>query len=235
MASAPAAQKIQPGVSLLHAPDSIYLKFSQPRPALSSAVLNGGYTQADSFLNLKVPAQSSVPLELPQKTLDRYCCNLGLDGLTVGMMTAASLDSLRVHTEKIEDEWLTVLVTTGIDNARRAGDPADYRSLHDDLAATGTINMGVVTSVSLHIETMVEAVMVATEAKAAALQTHGVTSPISGELATGTGTDAIAIFATDRSNALRYVGKHTLFGERLAALTIAAISDSLVYKESGKP
>ena len=43
-------------------------------------------------------------------------------------------------------------------------------------------------------------------------------SPITGEIATGTGTDATAVFCTSAGESLRYTGKHTRFGEYAARL-----------------
>jgi len=77
----------------------------------------------------------------------------------------------------------------------------------------------------------VETALVATEAKAALLQDLGIRSPVSGAIATGTGTDALAVFAGAGPPTIHYAGKHTLFGEAVARLVLAALADSI--RQSG--
>jgi adenosylcobinamide amidohydrolase len=74
---------------------------------------------------------------------------------------------------------------------------------------------------------MVEAVITTTEAKTAALQNLGIKSPVSDNLATGTGTDAVAIVSGHGSIKISYCGKHVVFGEILAKLVIEAVCASL--------
>jgi len=77
---------------------------------------------------------------------------------------------------------------------------------------------------------MIEAVSVAAEAKSAALQNLGVLSSVSNELATGTGTDAIAIGSGFGPKEVRYCGKHVLFGEMLARSVIEGITSSIRWE-----
>jgi adenosylcobinamide amidohydrolase len=57
----------------------------------------------------------------------------------------------------------------------------------------------------------------------------GITSPVSGRLATGTGTDAIAVFSGHGVGRARFAGKHTLLGERLAVLVMQSLHSSISY------
>ncbi len=122
---------------------------------------------------------------------------------------------------------ISVLVTDGISNARRAGDPAEYRVFDEVGIKPGTLNLIILTHAVLTQTAQVEAVMVATEAKTAVLQDIGATSPVTGKMATGTGTDAIAVVSGSAPPEIRYCGKHTLFGEMLASATMDALSSSL--------
>ncbi len=146
------------------------------------------------------------------------------------MMTAASMNSLRVRQCRLEDVDLAVVATVGLANVRRAGDPAEYRRLGERPRRAGTINLAVVTSGRLAPAVMVEAVATVTEARAAVLQALDVRSPVSGGVATGTGTDAVAVFGGDGS-AVDYAGKHTIFGEQLARLAMDAIDASITEWE----
>lgn len=106
--------------------------------------------------------------------------------------------------------------TAGFSNALRAGDRATAA-----LAHPGTINIIVALNRTLAYGAMVEAVQIATEARALAVLAAGIRSVRSGAPATGTGTDCIAIAAPLRGSAgsVRaepYCGKHTLLGELIA-------------------
>jgi len=226
-----AATDLMPGVHLSRTAELVHVKFMQPHRALSSAVLNGGYCHASNFLNVRVAKHSPAPVEDPALTLQRVSDRLCCSGVTVGMMTAASLDSLRVACETINGETLAVLVTTGMENARRAGDPAEYRTLDVVPTQQGTINVAIVTSIQLADAALVEMVAVATEAKVAVLHELQIRSPLSGQLATGTGTDAIAIFSGHGDHGARFAGKHTLLGERLALMVMQVIRSSVNYQQ----
>ncbi len=212
--------------TLQHNDDHVQLAFSSPQRVLSSAILNGGFVIADHIVNRKVPKNGNF-CEAPDKSLSNYSSAQGWRGNIVGMMTAASMDSLRVEQVNVEGVDITVLVTTGINNARRAGDKADVQELLAITEEVGTINLILVFSAKLTDTAMLEAAMVATEAKAAALQNAGILSPISHQVATGTGTDAIAIVSGDGSQEIEFCGKHVLLGEWIGRLVIAAVTSSL--------
>jgi adenosylcobinamide amidohydrolase len=122
---------------------------------------------------------------------------------------------------------LSVLVTAGLSNARRAGDRAEHRDIMAAVSDFGTINIICLTCAGMTPAAMIEAVMTVTEAKAAALQNLGIKSKVSDGSATGTGTDAIAIAADPQADKIRYCGKHVLCGELLANLVIEAVTSSI--------
>ena len=217
----------------LHQNDEhLHLAFSSPQRALSSAILNGGLIKADHIVNRKVPDDSSTH-EAPDLSLRSYANQQGWQGNVIGMMTAAPMSSLCIEQTCIEGVDLTVLVTTGIANARRAGDKADVQQLLALPGEVGTINLILICSARLTDAAMVEAVMVATEGKAAALQDAGVVSPVSQRLATGTGTDAIAVVCGDGPEEIAFCGKHVLLGELIGRLVISAVTRSLAAEVKG--
>ncbi|MDQ7004684.1 MAG: adenosylcobinamide amidohydrolase [Ghiorsea sp.] len=216
---------------LQHNENHIHIAFSSPQRVISSAILNGGLMKADHIVNWKVPKHASA-CEAPEKSLSNYAKVQGWQGHVVGMMTAASMDSLRIEQACVEDVDITVLVTTGLSNARRAGDKADIQKLLATTDEIGTINLVLIFSAQLTDAAMVEAMMIATEAKAAALQHAKVLSPISGLIATGTGTDAIAVASGYASPAIKFCGKHVLLGEWIGRLVIAAVTRSLTFKSA---
>lgn len=213
-------------ISLDHTPNYVHVEFNKPYQVISSAALNGGLVQADHILNLKVPQYSTSNLEPPEITLTKYCADQNWNGTTVGMMTAASMDSLRIFREEVYGIHVIALVTCGLSNPRCAGDKADDNTIETAARNSGTINTIILTSGTLSPATMVEALVVATEAKSVALQRLGVKSPISQNFATGTGTDAIAIASSQDTREIRYCGKHVIFGEILGRLVIDAVFSS---------
>ena len=92
-----------------------------------------------------------------------------------------------------------------------------------------TINTVVLSSVELTPAAMVEVIMLSAEAKAAALHECAVTSPISNEPATGTGTDSVAVACGRGSRVLRYCGKHVLPGEVIGGLVKRAVMESVTW------
>lgn len=223
---------LQPDVELEHTADHMHLLFNTPRPVLSSAVLGGGLVKAHHLLNLKVSAECSITRETPATTLLNYCNRQHWSGTSVGMMTAASMKSLRIAEQVEQDVAFTVLATTGIANARCAGDPAEWHHIDAGPRLVGTINTVFICSANLTEAAMVEAITTATEAKAVALRQLSIASPVSANIATGTGTDAIAIVGGTGPQRIDYFGKHVIAGELLAKLMIEAITESLQYEVS---
>ena len=226
------SRRLLDGVLLSKTPDYIHLAFAAPRRALSSAVLNGGLCWASHWLNYRVPLNCPLAVEEPMITLENFARNKGWQGDTVGMMTAASMNSLRIHSTEIEGEQIIVLSTTGIGNALRAGDSADYGLHHEVVKEVGTINSAIITSATLSDAAMVETHMIATEAKAAVFQQLAIKSTVSESIATGTGTDSTLVVSGRSATSVRFAGKHTQFAEQVARLTMASIADSLNVVEA---
>lgn len=223
------------GYQVEHTRRHVHIQFEKTRPVLSSAPLGGGLARADHILNLRVAKNadgSAGPFEPPAVTLENYRLKMGWSGHVVGMMTAADAESFRKTSREEQGVEMSVLVTTGISNARRAGDRAECRDMAGMNPVNGTINIMVLTNALLSPGAMVEAVITATEAKTAVLQDLGITNPITGAPATGTGTDAIAVIGGFGPTQISYCGKHMLFGEMIASTIIAALSSSLKNKST---
>lgn len=212
--------------SLEHAQNHIHVEFCTPHQVMSSAVLNGGIVQASHLVNLQVP-KHGASLEAPEITLAKYCADAGWSGTIVGMMTAASMDSFRVARETVQGIDVVVLVTSGLSNPRRVGDRAEHREMTTQSKDIGTINIIAMTSAILTEPALVEALTIVTEAKSAALQEAGIRSPVSQKIATGTGTDSIAVVNGHGPETVRYCGKHVLFGEILGCLVTDAVTSSI--------
>ena len=215
---------------LKQTPEHIFVGFSTEHSVLSSAVFNGGACAASNILIMKVAENFEDTKQIfknPEITLAGYCRKLHLSGTTVGMMTSASMDSFRLVSRSSQGVEITAMVTAGISNARCAGDRADWRKFEIYANPSGTINIIILTNARMSPAAMVESVMLATEAKTVAMRKLGVKSPVSGTIATGTGTDAIAVANGFGPETIRYCGKHVLFGEMLASAVIETITESL--------
>ena len=68
--------------------------------------------------------------------------------------------------------------------------------------------------------------LLAREAKAAVLQDMNIRSPVSRQIATGTGTDACAIISGCGAP-VRWLGKHTDIGEHIARQYMDALRSSI--------
>jgi adenosylcobinamide amidohydrolase len=214
--------------SLNHTQNHIHVEFSIPHQVISSAVLNGGIVQASHIVNLQVPKCKTTP-KSPKVTLSKYCVDANWQGTTVGMMTAASMDSFRMTKESVQDIDVVVLVTSGLSNPRRVGDRAEHRIMAAQSEEIGTINIIVITSAILTAPAMVEALLIVTEAKSAALQEAGIRSPVSNKIATGTGTDSVAVVSGHGPETVCYCGKHVLFGEMLGRMVTNTVASSIEW------
>jgi adenosylcobinamide amidohydrolase len=217
-----------------HTPDHVHIGFPAPRPVVSSAVLNGGAVSANHILNLRVakhlPSESGRSLPSPSVTLQQYCDERNWKGTTVGMMTAASMNSFRIARGHVKHIEVIAMATSGLSNPLRAGDPAECRHLIDHGVSFGTINIIILTTAFLAPAAMVESLMIATEAKTCVFQSFGIKSRVSNDLATGTGTDAIVCACSNSSDSIQYCGKHLIFGEVLARLVIEALTPAIKWE-----
>jgi adenosylcobinamide hydrolase len=224
-------QAITSYATIEHSRQHIHLAFTIPHRVTSSAVLNGGIVAANHLVNLNVPKHGQC-IEPPEVTLANYCTDSGWQGTAVGMMTAASMNSFRMAKETVQGVEIVVMVTAGLSNARRVGDHAEQRTIADQPETPGTINIVVLTSAVLTEAASVEAVLMATEAKSAALQNAGIRSSVSNTIATGTGTDSVAVVSGHGPETIRYCGKHVLFGEILGRMVTDTAAAAIEWELS---
>ena len=216
-----------------HTAQYLHVELLQKHDILSSAVLNGGYCQPRNLLNFKVDENflgKKAVFESPHVSLQRFSDEQSWGGQTVAMMTSASMNSYRFCRRESEGIYIDIHLTAGLSNARRAGDRAGYRQIGDLPQETGTINTIILTNAALTPAALCEALVIATEAKAACLQDNNILSSVSGKLATGTGTDAICIGGLCSGKKVEFCGKHTLFGELLADGLMVALTSAINWK-----
>jgi adenosylcobinamide amidohydrolase len=164
----------------LHAPMQLH--------TLSSAILPGGFSWANTMVNWHVPIHYHC--ENPHEDLIGRCAGWGLHvEETVAFITAANLHQASVQEMEGDCFNLLACTTAGTRNAARAGVSRGTYSAYKP----GTINTMLVIHGAMTESAMVNAVITATEAKTAALQDLGIMEYGTSHGATGTTTDAIAI------------------------------------------
>lgn len=183
------------------------------------------------------------PDEYKREVADRHnlpfqkCATLG---------TAANMNNAAICHERFCDLEVATVCTGGVEgNAGRAGDPATYYEPQDDNAngqkyqecipQPGTINAMIFVNRELTPGAMVTAVITATEAKTAALQELEVPSRYSEGLATGTGTDQIAVASKLGGKAISFAGKHSKVGELIGRTMHDAVLGTLALQNGLTP
>lgn len=220
--------------------DALIIRFPGRRNVISTSWLNGGYREdLTSVFNHQIPLDACNACHSGgsiEEYLRAFARDRGLDArTTTGLITRAEIKNTAVVRESYRDVSVCAIVTAGIDkNGGRAGDPASYHENGDSFEPVGgTINTVLVIGADLPPYAMARAVMTATEAKAAALQQLMARSIYSTGIATGSGTDMIAVIANPEARLhLSDAGKHSTLGELIGKTVIAATVAAL-GKETG--
>jgi adenosylcobinamide amidohydrolase/ABC-type Fe3+-hydroxamate transport system substrate-binding protein len=156
---------------------------------------------------------------------------LGLDRAKTSLIfTGADMRNLSVRKATHEDLTVVALVTAGAESnaLRTSRDPGAFYE-------PGTINVIVLSSRKLSPGGAAGAVIVATEAKTAALWDMDVRSSESplANPATGTGTDDVMVPAAGDGKAVDYTGGHGKVGELVARVVYDGVTEALL-KQNGK-
>ncbi len=211
-----------------------------PLKILSSALLNGGLVEANVIINVQVPEGSGSDVNDmhwsgPENFLVNEANQLQLPmDKVVGLMTAAKMQNVVVSTEKYDGVTLTVFVTGGATVAVTAGEPAASKS-SSQLLKVGTINIIIVVDGNLSDGSMVEVVKSATEAKTVAIRELDIRSRFSGDLATGTLTDSIAVGCTKKGEPIKYAGTFTIIGELIGKCVREGVKTAIYKQENISP
>ncbi|SDO30098.1 Adenosylcobinamide amidohydrolase [Paenibacillus sp. yr247] len=228
-------------MDLVSSRKATYLRICSDTPmrTLNSSPWGGGFGTHKVMLNRQVDKlyNEADPLRemddfiqseglSPQETAGMLTAarvkDVGYSALTWGADEAADISEYdRKLSQRLGEELLHVCswVTVGLGNKARAGAELPAASLYP-----GTINTIVVINGSLTDAAMVNAVITATEAKAAALQALGV--HVDGQTATGTTTDAVLIATTCRGQTYSYAGTATTLGYLIGRTVYKAIMAS---------
>ncbi len=231
----------------------IIIRFLKPHRVISTCRANGGlHDDFDLIYNHQScePAghlrkSHTLAVCQPDIYLKQICRIHGISENCASLGTAANMNCAAVKSEKFRNLEVVAVCTGGVEtNAGRAGDPASFYESKGVFEFTGnkkpdpegTINIIVCINKTLSPGAMVRAVMTATEAKTAVLQELNTGSCYSGGLATGTGTDQIAIAsALGDDFPLTSPGKHTKLGELIGVTVKKALAETLKLQNSMPP
>jgi adenosylcobinamide hydrolase len=223
--------------------NSVVVRFPGPRNVLSTSWLNGGYrTDLVAVFNHQISLEACEACHSGGNVREyvvRIAQDLGLDPASVsGLVTRAEMKNTAIVSGTFRDLVVTAVVTAGIDkNGGRAGDPASYYENGDAFEPVGgTINTILIIGADLPEHAMSRALITATEAKAATLQQLMARSLYSKGIATGSGTDMIAI-VSDPGSPLRLTdaGKHSVLGELIGRTVIGATTEALELETGLSP
>lgn len=247
--------KTSDGDEILKNSDTVLVRFGPKRNGIVSSWLNGGYNEDLSAVfnhqlsqeNIDKYGDGGILDFLKDLSTDFYNgLDLRSDKLS-GLITSADMNSYSIACEKYRDIEVIAITTAGARvNAVSAGDIASYYEINADYRydleedgsngqnnnqnpnRPGTINTILLINTKLDESSLLLAEMIAVEAKAVALRDLMVSSNYSNEIATGTGTDGIAIFSNMESeNFTDNVSKHAKIGELIGKVVIDSIKEAL--------
>jgi len=249
--------KPYPGLEIHRGEKILFGRFLKPHLVLSTCRVNGGLRSDLLFVaNHQACEPKPCPGHETRRCLavrepERYhqlvCEYHGLPAEKTALLgTAANMTlagtALQSFSIPATEETLHVfcMATAGVEtNAGRAGDPAqvyEWEGRFSRIEPTGTINLLIFINQELAPCALVRAVKMATEAKTSILQELNVPSRYSSGLATGTGTDQIAVSCLKTSRVpLRGAGKHVKLGELLAQAVREALREALARQNKRTP
>ena len=234
--------------------------FKHPHRVLSTCRVNGGLREDLSHLanhqSCEGIAHNAVLCRGADAAHAAACTEAQLPPATTALMsTAANMQCAVLAAETYAELTVQVVATAGVlGNATRAGDPASWHEqpggsvrIERPLTATPPPEAGSGTIVTLVLinqpctpACLVKAATLVTEAKSTALLDLRMPSLQSPGLATGTGTDQLAIAApleNAQANtwARHWAGSHNSLGELLGRATHAAITRCLLLQNGVCP
>jgi adenosylcobinamide amidohydrolase len=196
------------GISVEIRDKCLLINSEKPLEVLTSSNKSLGYDKYSWIANKQVPLDSDH-FKLDQ-LWEEFIEKMGLPKQTLGFVTAAKVENAVIVSEKQQNLTVSAAVTAGVRAAATAGDRATEN------LAPHTVNTIVVVDGNLTVSGMVSAIVTATEAKTVVFRELNIKSFISGEIATGTASDAIAVACTGRGKQTAFAGTGSKLGELIA-------------------
>ena len=187
--------------------------FETEMPVLSWAINRPGLVRAQRILwrevrNADLPVDLDVEAWLASELKARGA------GDAVTFLTSRDIRAYTESTATVEDVTARAIATVGFSNAERVGHRID-RSGKD----WGTVNVALCLSEGLTEAARLETMSIVVQARTAAIVDASVRLPPG--LATGTGTDCVAVAAPEGQ--AQYAGLHTAIGEAVGRAVYDAV------------
>ncbi len=219
------------GAKLILKDNVLAVLSEEPLNTVSSAFHNGGgVKKTNAILNVEV-LKSCSDLSLhgnPEAYIIDSAKKFGLNDTFIGMVTAASVENFALVSKKDGDLAVSVIATAS-DNE---GNTCNYSESAGEPIVTekivGTINVIVVIDGNPTDSCLVGSLITVTEAKAAALGELDIRSRYSGQMATGTITDAVVIGETNRGLPIIYSGPASKLGQLVGYCTRKAVKEAVM-------
>lgn len=217
---------VWPALTLTRYERHLLLHSEQRLDSLSSSIHGGGVGRIDRVANIFVDWEYDC--SHPEKDVEKlfHEWNYPLES-TAGLLTAVRLPYAAVMEEQGEDASLFCCTTAGISNGARAGSERTTFPAYQP----GTINIMLMIDAKMTQAAMVNAIITAVEAKAAALADLGIRDVENGLIATGTTTDAI-VLGVSQSHTYeiqhRYCGTATDLGAAIGRVVYGTVKESLL-------
>ncbi|MCL2134023.1 MAG: adenosylcobinamide amidohydrolase [Candidatus Bathyarchaeota archaeon] len=209
------------------------ISFNERRQVLSTM---DGLQKVRNVGNIFVPDPLStrhMSLQGYEKFKKQFPSALGLQRRDfIFLSTGVNMEAVSVCEKTYGDFHVCCIATGGArNNALRMGVDAGNWVEHEThmKLMSGTINIILLTNVTLTVGAMARAIMSATEAKTAALQDFDYKSSYMPQVqATGTGTDSmIVVSGVNPDIVIKHTGGHTKIGELIGFATKAAVTEAL--------
>jgi len=210
-----------------------------PLQTVSSAFHNGGGIKPTRIiLNIEVPKGylNSILHMDPEALINETRKKMGINEYFVAMITAACVKNYAAASKREDGIGVSVIATAAdddghtCDHAESAGE-----EIHAQVLDPGTINIIVIIDANPTESCFVSAIITATEAKTAAMMELDIRSRYSGELATGTITDAIACAHTGRGELILFGGPASKLGQLVASCTRQAVKEAIMKGRECSP
>lgn len=204
--------------------DYVLVQTPEPLKVVSSSLHNAGIGWYDTFMNRTV--DEYYMCADAHEEMERYIQLAGfIPSKTVAMMTAVAVKHAIIKEYEEDGLSIVVVVTAGVGNAV----DASKSYLRQPLWHIGTINIWVFINAILTDESLLQAMMTATEAKVKAMADEKIMDTIAQTIATGTSTDSLLIAATQQGEMQQYAGTVTkvgrLIGRGVYEATVEALRD----------
>lgn len=211
---------------LLLEDDFLALVSNREVTTVSSAVYNGGFRKAKAIINAHAPEDYDQKLlhEHPEHLILKVLRKLNLNpDYSIGMITAADINKFSIVTAEEGDLSVSAVVTAGCSLAETSGEEIETASF-----TPGTINTIIVINGNPTESCLLETFITATEAKTAGLRDLDVRSSYSGDPATGTITDSLAVLSTNNGLKIRHGGPASKLGRLVGYCARKAVKDAIL-------